>query len=172
MDVENAIYLTKRELVIRNYSPKTVKSYTRCLKEYALTCPQNWQTMDDNCIKDFLYLKKLKNYAPETINLYLHSLRFFYKNILGITTPFNVKLSRRNIRIPVVLSHEEILQIIACTKNFKHRLIISLAYGAGLRVSEVANLQICDINFANSTIFIRQSKGGKDRHTLLPQVLI
>lgn len=171
MEISEALEKTKRELCIRNYSPKTLKAYSRCLQEYMLFSGDKWLTIDSDTIKDFLFIKKNKGYAPETINLYINSIKFFYRQILKLECRLDIKFARRNIRLPVVLSREEIFRIISSLQNFKHRLIISLAYGAGLRVSEVCNLCICDIDFANSTIIIRQSKGGKDRVTLLPEKL-
>ena len=171
MEILEALEKTKRELIIRNYSPKTLKAYSRCLQEYMLFSGDKWRTIDSDAIKDFLFIKKNKGCAPETINLYINSIKFFYRQILKLECKLDVKFARRNIRLPVVLSQEEIFRIISSLQNFKHRLIISLAYGAGLRVSEVCNLCICDIDFANSTIIVRQAKGGKDRVTLLPEKL-
>jgi len=71
----------------------------------------------------------------------------------------------------VVLSRQEINQIIGQLHNLKHRCLVALAYGAGLRVSEVINLKIFDLDFAAGTIIIRQAKGRKDRLTILPQKL-
>ncbi len=174
MDLTNmqiAFTQMQRELSIRNYSPKTISAYMRCVREYMVFAGENWHDMSENRIKDFLYTKKAKNYAPETINLYINSLKFFYRNVLKCPFDMNIKFARRNLRLPVVLSREEIVRMISITQNFKHRLIISLAYGAGLRVSEITNLRICDFDFVNSTIFIKQSKGGKDRVTLFPESL-
>ena len=171
MEISEALEKTKRELVIRNYSPKTLKAYSRCLREYMLFSGDKWRTIDSDEIKDFLFIKKNKGYAPETINLYINSIKFFYRQILNLECELDIKFARRNLRLPVVLSQEEIFRIILSLRNFKHRLIIALAYGAGLRVSEVCNLCICDIDFANSTLIIRQAKGGRDRVTLLPEKL-
>ena len=73
------------------------------------------------------------------------------------------------MKIPVVLTRAEIQKILDTTKNIKHKLIISLAYGAGLRVSEVQNLCIQDIDFEQQTIHLKNTKGGKDRITILPE---
>lgn len=168
----------ERELVIRNYSPRTRKSYLRCIKEYfAFAQNDAYSSNIDACspnidlIKEFLQQKHLKNYAPETVNLYLNAIKFFYKNIMNCSYRIDIKFARRNFRLPVVLSREQILSTISALENFKHRLIVSLAYGAGLRVSEVVNIRICDLDFQNMLINIRGGKGGRDRVTILPEKL-
>jgi len=75
-------------------------------------------------------------------------------------------------KLPAVLSKEEISLIFSSLKNPKHQLLLSLAYGAGLRVSEVINLKIRDLNLKELTIHIKNSKGQKDRITVLPDKLI
>ena len=173
MDFDNYLRQTERELTIRNYSPRTVKSYMFYLKNYFEFAVNDAYFPNVELIKEFLYQKKLNNkYAPETLNLCLNAIKFFYKNVRKCSDRIDIKFARRNLRLPVVLSKEQILSMISVLHNLKHRLIISLAYGAGLRVSEVANLRICDLDFESMLINIRCSKGGKDRITIFPQKLI
>ena len=166
--------LTKRELMVRNYSLRTVKAYSSCLKEYFPFAMRemklrNIGIADMDLIKDFLYGKKREGLAPETINLYLCSIKFFCRWVIKISVEIDLKFARKNNKLPVVLSREEIVRIISGIDNFKHRLIISLAYGAGLRVSEVANLRVEDLDFSRGIIFVRHGKGAKDRITILPE---
>ncbi|MFA5821081.1 MAG: tyrosine-type recombinase/integrase [Candidatus Gracilibacteria bacterium] len=172
MDINTYLYQTERELVIRNYSPRTRVAYSRCLREYLEFAGSEMHFPNEEMIKDFLFLKKNRNYAPETINLYLNAVKFFYKHVRRCSDKIEVRFARRNRRLPVVLSHDEIMRMIGVLGNLKHRLIISLAYGAGLRVSEVANLRISDLDFENGLIRIVAGKGGKDRVTVLPEKLV
>jgi site-specific recombinase XerD len=171
--VHSYLRQTERELAIRNYSPRTVKSYIFYLKNYFEFAMGDVYAPNIELIKEFLYQKKLnKNYAPETLNLCLNAIKFFYKNVRKCSDRIDIKFARRNLRLPVVLSREQILSMISELRNFKHRLIISLAYGAGLRVSEVCSLRIGDLNFEDKLINIRYAKGGKDRITILPEKLM
>jgi len=79
--------------------------------------------------------------------------------------------ARRHKKLPVVLSREEISKIIDATKNSKHKMMISLAYGAGLRVGEVIKIQAKDLNLNELTLLISEAKGGKDRISVLPEKL-
>lgn len=83
-----------------------------------------------------------------------------------------MKFAKRSQKLPIVLSREEINKIIEVLLNKKHKLLISLAYGAGLRVSEVINLKVKDINPEELTIHLKDAKGnlGKSLISLLPAV--
>ncbi len=160
---------TSQELKLRNYSFKTIKAYLGCLREYFDFKKFNLERIDEEKIKQFLLDKQSKNYAPQTINLYLSAIKFFYREVLKISQKINLKFAKRTKKLPIVLSREEIKQIINSIKNLKHKLIISLAYGAGLRISEVVNLKLKDIDFNELTIHLKNAKGKKDRITIFPE---
>ena len=87
--------------------------------------------------------------------------------------PFNLDLhfAKQPQSLPVVLSREEINKIIDSIRNVKHRTLITLAYGAGLRVSEVINLRVGDIDLPNLQVLVKHGKGDKDRITVFPEKL-
>lgn len=164
-------YLKKaeEELVLRNYSPRTRKSYIGCLKEYFSSKKTNLSKMDVGNIKNFLLRKQGKGYASQTVNLYLNAIKFFYRDVVKTSRKIDLKFAKRSKKLPIVLSRNEIARIIRNTKNSKHRLLIALAYGAGLRVSEVVDLKVKDINLDELTLHIKQAKGKKDRITVFPE---
>jgi len=170
MQMENYLNMVKNELLLRNYSRQTIKAYLSCLKNYFLYKKTSFESMDIDNIRKFL-IAKHEIYAPQTVNLYLNSIKFFYRETLRIKTPIPIKFAKRNKSLPTVLSREEVELIIDSTKNSKHKLLLSLAYGAGLRVSEVINLKVKDLDFSNNYIHIKESKNKKDRITLLPEKL-
>jgi len=88
---------------------------------------------------------------------------------LKIPEKINLKFAKRSKKLPIVLSREEIRNIIDSIRNLKHKLIISLAYGAGLRISEVVNLKVKDVNLEELTIHLKNAKGKKDRITIFPE---
>jgi len=155
---------TRQELRLRNYSFKTIKAYLGCLQEYF-----ELEKINEGKIKQFLLKKQSKNYSSQTVNLYLNAIKFFYREVLKIPQKINLKFAKRSKKLPIVLSREEIRKIIVSIKNPKHKLIISLAYGAGLRISEVVNLKVKDVNLEELTIHLKDAKGKKDRITIIPE---
>jgi len=160
---------TRQELRLRNYSFKTIKVYLRCLKEYFDFKKINLEIIDEEKIKQFLLNKQDKEYSSQTVNLYLNAIKFFYREVLKIPQKINLKFAKRSKKLPIVLSREEIKNIIELIRNPKHKLIISLAYGAGLRISEVVNLKVKDVNLEELTIHLKNAKGKKDRITIFPE---
>ena len=140
-----------------------------CLKEYFNFKKLDPEKPDEENIKQFLLNKQSKNYSPQTINLYLNAIKFFYREVLKTPQTINLKFAKRSKKLPIVLSREEIKNIIGAIRNPKHRLIISLAYGAGLRVSEVIDLKAKDVDWEELTIHLKNAKGKKDRITIFPE---
>ncbi len=167
--MKNYLEQTGQELRLRNYSLKTIKSYLNCLKDYFEFKKINLDEINENNIKTFLLKKQDKNYAPQTINLYLNAIKFFYREILKIPKKINLKFAKRSKKLPIVLSREEIKNIIDVIRNPKHKLIVSLAYGAGLRISEVVNLKVKDVDLKELTIHLKNAKNKKDRITIFPE---
>jgi len=161
----------KQELFLRNYSPKTIQSYLFCLREYFGYKKDDLRELNINNIRDFLLKKQSQGYAPQTVNLFLNAIKFFYHDIVKIHQPISLKFAKRSVKLPVVLSREEIEKIIGSIANAKHKLMISLAYGAGLRVSEVVNLKVCDLDLAGLIIHLKNTKGKRDRITICPEKL-
>ena len=97
---------------------------------------------------------------------------FFYREVMRDTTPIVVHFAKKESRLPDVLSRAEIHRLLAATKNTKHRLSLALAYGAGLRISEVVNLEVQDLDLEQLMVTVRQGKGRKDRMTVIPASLV
>jgi len=162
----------KNELKIRNYSPKTISAYSACLEDYFNYKQVNLDKLDQENIRSYLLSKQTKEYSSQTINVYLNAIKYFYHDIIRSHESFNIKFAKRNKALPVVLSRQEIQNLLATVKNAKHYLLLSLSYGAGLRVSEVINIKVRDLNLAELTIHLKEAKGKKDRITLVPEKLV
>lgn len=106
-----------------------------------------------------------------TMNQYHAAYKLYITKILNRSWNVPFPYAKRHKRLPVVLSRGEIAAIIGVTKNSKHKLILSLAYGTGLRVSEIINLRVRDIDTSGLTLVVRNGKGGKDRISILPEKL-
>jgi site-specific recombinase XerD len=168
------IYLKKAsdEIRLRGYSDKTLKSYTACLRDYLESVPHAINWANERAIKSYLLAKHDQGYSSQTVNLYLNAIKFFYRYVVMRKFPSGIAFAKKTQKIPVVFEHAEIIILLRNIKNLKHQLMISLAYGAGLRVSELVSLKLRDIDFNSKTIRITRGKGGKQRNTLLPEKLI
>lgn len=161
----------KKELKIRDYSSKTVKSYLYGLQKYFSFKKSHLEDLDIENIKDFLLNAKKNNISGQTRNLYLSAIKFYYHNVVKTNRNINIQSAKTTKSLPVVLSRSEIKALINQTNNLKHKLLLSLTYGAGLRVSEAVNLKVKDLNLEELTIHLKKSKGKKDRITILPDKL-
>ena len=159
------------ELKLRNYSQRTIKSYLACLKEYFIYIKNIAQDPDVDLIKKFLLAKQAKGMSSQTINLSLMAIKHFYANIAKSNMAIGIKFAKTSDKLPVVLSREEIAAILDNITNKKHKILIALAYGAGLRISEVIKLRVKDINLNELTLHIKEAKGAKDRITIFPERL-
>lgn len=140
------------EMKLRGFSRKTIKAYTYHYNKFLASN----KTRDE-------YIKWMieKGYATASTRLASTAIQFF----TGKTS--NVFIPKKEMKLPHVLSKKEINTMISSLTNLKHRLVISLLYSSGMRLSELINLKHTDINLIRNTIHIRQAKGKKDRITLL-----
>ena len=167
------VYLKKLEdeLRLRNYSPKTIKSYVSCVAEYLRAKQTDFGLVDVDFIKQYLLSVIDKGMSSQTTNQKLQAINFFCWNVLKYHGKIDIRFAKTPSKLPIVLSRDEIQSILSVINNEKHNLMISLAYAGGLRVSEIINLKIKDINLAELTVHIKGAKGNKDRITVLPEKL-
>lgn len=162
---------THRELRLRNYSPNTQKAYLGCLKRFFAYYHSYSDQPNFETIANFLLHLADQGLSAQTRNLHLNAIKFYYRRVAGCSDKITVSCAKEPKKLPTVLTRDEIGSILLEIKNHKHWLLIALAYGAGLRVSEVVALQVQDLDFTTMTICIRQAKGLKDRISLLPEKL-
>jgi len=172
MHLNEQLAKTVRELKIRNYSAKTIKSYHNGLNGYFSFKQNNLEHFNADNIKNYLLACEQKGLSAQSRNLFLSAIKFYYRNVIGLNDKITIHSAKKNKSLPVILTRDEITAIVAATTNPKHKLMLALAYGAGLRVSEVVNLNVSDINLAELTIHIKQAKGNKDRLTIFPKKLL
>ncbi|HET7922186.1 MAG TPA: integron integrase [Gammaproteobacteria bacterium] len=158
----------------RQYSRRTEKSYCYWVRFFIrfhdLRHPRE---LGPEQVRAFLtWLAMERQVAAATQNQALNALVFLYGKVLEhpLGDIGGVVRAKRPKRLPVILTHDEARAIIRAL-GMPHRLIVSLLYGAGLRLTEAARLRVKDIDFASQTITVRDGKGGKDRVTLLPASL-
>ncbi len=160
----------KRELLSRKYSYRTVKGYLYYNRDFLGFVKKQPSEINDSDIKDYLlYLAEEKQSATSTLNQAINALKFYYVSMLKKKFIYEVKRPRKDKKLPVVLSKEEVAKILSSVDNIKHRAILMLVYSAGLRVGEVVKLKPEDIDSKRMLIHIKGAKGRKDRYTLLSE---
>lgn len=171
-NIQEKLERTETELRIRNYSPRTIKIYLHFLREFLAWRAGTTDETSEISVKKYLLALEQKGASAQTRNLCLSALKFFYRHVEKDRAQFHIRTAKRNLSLPVVLSREEISRMLSVTTNTKHRLMLGLAYGAGLRVSEVVALKVQDLDLAEKTIHLKQAKGRKDRISVLPEKII
>ena len=167
------IYLKKleEELRLRKYSPKTITAYLACVANYLKVKKNDFEIVDVDFIKQYLLSKMNEGVSSQTTNQNLQAINFFCCNVLKFDRKIDIKFAKTPRKLPIVLSRDEIQIILKNIENKKHKLMVTLAYSSGLRVSEVTNLKIKDINLMELTIHLKCAKGNKDRLTVFPEKL-
>ncbi len=152
----------------RKYSPRTARTYYRYIDEFLRHAGKPPRQGTDADLTAYLaYLESERKASAATLNLAISAVRFFYLVVLGIPMAMRRRRPKCDRRLPLVLSKDEILRVVEALSGPKHRAMLLLAYGGGLRVSEIVNLRPQDLDPGRHTIYIRAAKGRKDRYTLL-----
>ncbi len=163
----------RRELLLRKYSHKTVKCYLYYNKDLQNFTKKHPSEIDDRDIKNYLlHLVEKKAAATSTLNQAINALKFYYGSMLKKKFVYEVKRPRKDKKLPVILSQEEVAKILSSASNIKHKAILMLVYSAGLRVGEVVKLKLEDIDSNRMIIHLKGSKGRKDRYTILSQTAL
>lgn len=154
----------EKELKLRNFSKETIRGYLYSVSKF-LKFSEN-KGINEMALKEYI-LKHLQNQNPSSVAKDSFAIKFFFENVLK--EKIKLPKIKRNKTIPEILTTEEIKELIQITQNPKHKLIIKLLYGTGLRVSEIVNLQKKEINFNEGLVKVKLGKGKKDRFVKLPE---
>ena len=159
----------KEELKIRGYSARTMRTYIYWLEKY----------LDFSVIHNSLdpgrrltvFLDSFDQKQPSRIHAY-YAVKAFYELVLNKVCPLKLDRVRKVKKLPSILSKAEIILILKKIKNPKHRLMIAMLYGSGLRVSELVRLRVTDIDLTHLRIIVRGGKGKKDRISVISSTLM
>lgn len=162
-----------QELRLRNYAPRTIQTYTSCLRQYAAwlapTAPRDAAVAAP---RSFLVHVVEAGASRSLVDQHVSALKFLYVELYGWDEArLDVPRPRRERSLPVVPTRDEVLALAGVLENRKHRLAVLLCYGSGLRVSELVGLNVGDVDLETLTVRVRQGKGRKDRLTVLSESL-
>jgi integrase/recombinase XerD len=162
------------DMRIRNLSPTTRKRYVDRVAAFANHFNKSPSLLGAEDIRVFLhYLVREKKLSSSSINVTVSALRFLYKVTLGCAWDVEkIHYARREKRLPVVLSPEEVTQFLKAVESKKHKVILMTVYATGLRILETTSLKTSDIDSQRMTIRVRQGKGKRDRFVMLSGKLL
>ena len=175
MNKADLLNKARSKLYIRNYSPRTIASYISSLNNFAeWLIQEKVNQVTDKEVEKYLYhLKKNRNRSISGMKQTVASLKILFTDILKKEIPDSLNIRfRKEEKIPVVLSEEEVAAVIKAVNNLKHKVILMTIYSAGLRLSECLALTVADMDYDRNQIRIRQGKGKKDRQTVLSRTLL
>ncbi|MBL7775181.1 MAG: phage integrase N-terminal SAM-like domain-containing protein, partial [Saprospiraceae bacterium] len=167
---EEAVTALEQCLLLKRYSWRTVKAYKNCfrqfIRQYDDTKPSQ---LTRRHIDDYVAgLIRAKNISESHQNQILSAIKMFYAEVVGQEEKvLNLIRPKRAQKLPQVLTEPEVTRLLQATQNLKHRCLLMLIYSAGLRLGEVLNLRLADLQPENHRIFVRDGKGKKDRCTIL-----
>jgi integrase/recombinase XerD len=164
----------REDLELRGMSANTIAVYIRCAHRFAEHHGRSPCVMGAPEIRAFLlHMVQSRKFAPRTINVHAAAIKFLYEVTLG-RPEATLRMPRMRVpmRLPVVLTTGEVARILAALTSDKHRALVMLACGAGLRVSEVCKLRVDDIGPKRLLLHVRQSKRGRERYVMLSPKLL
>jgi integrase/recombinase XerD len=153
----------KTEMLRRKFSKRTIDSYLFCISKFLGKIKKAPRKITKNDVKDYLDSLALRNKSGSTINVYYCSIKFLLEEVLRRNIKLDFRYSRRPKSLPEVLSKEEVKALFGAIQNKTHRLMAELLYSSGMRVSELLNLKVRDLELDSGHGWIRKGKGGKDR---------
>lgn len=165
----------RRHVRLKHYSLRTEQAYVGWIRRFILASGKRHpRGMGATEVEQFLSNLAVRSaVAASTQNQALSALLFLYREVLGIDLPWmeNVVRAKRPRRLPVVLSQAEARRLLAAMEG-RPWLLASLLYGTGMRLMECLRLRVKDVDFERREVTVRDGKGGKGRHTVLPRLLV
>lgn len=163
-----------QQMQLKGYSSSTITLYTESiigLATYYKTPPDLLSTEQ---VRDYIQFKIIeKKLSKSWLNQFISALKILFCEVLKREWDvLDIPRPRREKKLPVVLSKQEVSQLISVTRNLKHRALLTLKYSSGLRLSEIKNLKIGDIDSKRMMVHIVQAKGFKDRYSILSPVAL
>jgi integrase/recombinase XerD len=163
------------DMQVRNLSPHTQRAYIEQVARFARYFGRSPADLGAEDIRLYqIYLANERRLSPSSIQITVAALRFLYRVTLRKEWPLAevIPSPKAATKLPVILSPDEACRFLDGLDNIKHRAILTICYGAGLRVSEAVGLKVTDIDSARMVIRVVQGKGQKDRYVMLSPRLL
>ena len=163
-----------QDMRIRNFSKNTQQAYVRAVAAFAKYFGRSPSELGPSEIRRYQrHLVQERGLSSSSLNITTCGLRFLYRITLDAEIDVQkILFAKKETRLPVVLSPEEMQRFFAAISVFKHRVVFMTLYASGLRISEALHLRLADVDSSRRVLRIEQGKGKKDRYTLLPETLL
>lgn len=158
-----------REMQVRNYSERSIQCYTSILSKIVNHFDIPITQLSRSQVKDYLHQRiVVDKISTSTVNQTISAYKILQEDVLGKSwESFKIKRPRRDKKLPIVLSLEEVEGLISSTLNLKHKALLALAYSSGVRREEAQQLKVSNIDSSRMRIHVTNGKGRKDRYTIL-----
>ena len=163
-----------QDMGIRNLARNTQLAYVQQISAFARHFGRSPEVLGPEQVRAYqVHLIEERKLAADSLSVVAAALRFLYK--ITLRRPWNdddIPMPKRPLKLPIVLSPEEVVRFLACVASTKHRAILTTIYASGLRVSEAVQLRPADIDSSRMVLRIDQGKGRKDRYVMLSPRLL
>lgn len=172
MTNEQLLQKMKEDMELRGFSEYTKYAYLNNTKQMMKYFKKPLEEVEIEELRNYLlkYLREEKKLSERSVNYYNSVIRFINEVVLDrVINKKQLPMYRKRKRVYKVLTKEELSAFFNVCENYKYKTMFMLVYGTGLRIGEVANLRVGDIDSKNMRIFVRKGKGDKERYTILPE---
>ena len=174
MNIHTALQLTENKLFIKRNSKSTRDNYLSELRVFfAFFNSKKPDELERSDIDIYLLYLAKKNYSNSKLNLAINAIKYFYENVCGHERAYyEIDRPQCELHLPTVLSKDEVARIFSMIDNLKHKTLLITIYSSGLRISELLNLKVSDIDSSRMVMYVHNGKGRKDRLTPLSVKLL
>jgi len=170
-----ALQLLIETLQLKAYSESTVRTYRNEFAQLLYVLKSvDVNTLDSAKLRSyFLYCTNTLKLSENTLHSRINAIKFYFEQVLHKEKLFfEIPRPKKPLQLPKTISARDIKKLFEVTQNVKHNLMLKICYGMGLRVSEVVNIKITDIDSNTMQVFIEKTKGKKDRYANLPESIL
>lgn len=162
-----------KAMQMHGFSPRTHESYLRAVNDLARYVRRSPDSVSMEELKGYFeYLVTERKLAPASVRLSVNGIRFLFVEVLNTSFELDITLPKRPQRIPALLTRAEVAQILAACSHPRYRMMLTLCYGCGLRLSELLAVKVSDIDGERKLLRVEQGKGAKDRLVPISPVLL
>ena len=171
LTTQKALARLKTDIQLRGLSQGTLKVYTASAQAFLDFCDRPVEELNEEDVRRYLMnLIDEKKLEPSTVNTHSAAIRFFFAVTLNRTMNYlQIPRMKKPKKLPVVLTRDEVAELISQASTLKHKALLLTAYGSGLRVGELVSLKTTDIESESMRVFVRGAKGKKDHYTILSE---
>lgn len=171
VDIDKVAEMMIQDGKRRNYSPRTIETYNHALNKFFRIYRVDPRNIKRNDLEKYVDQMIKWNQSTSTINVHVSALKYFYQKVLKKNCSVHVPIGKYRKRIPTFLEIDETVALLNAIENKKHKLMISLLYSSGMRVSELLHLKVKELDINNGQGWVRRGKGNKDRPFVIAEKL-